>query len=63
MIYDIPKINLEDKVLMIDDNCCVEYDMLKGTLLINKESVNRVLFKGKELELTEFLNYLLENEY
>ncbi len=63
MIYHIPEIKLEDKVLKIEDYCCIEYDMLKGTLLINKENVNKVLFKGKELEITTFLNNLLENEY
>lgn len=63
MIYNIPKIKLEDKVLKIDDYCCVEYDMLKGTLLINNANVNKVLFKGKELEIATFLNQLLEQEY
>lgn len=63
MIYDIPKIELKSKLLEIDDHCCVEYDMLKGKLLINNQNVNKVLFKGKELDIVEFLNHILENEY
>lgn len=62
MIYNIPKIKLKDKLLKID-NCYVEYDMLKGTLLINNQNVNRVLFKGKEIDIVEFLNHILENEF
>jgi len=63
MIYDIPKIKLKDKLLKIEDYCCVEYDMLKGILLINKENVNRVLFKDKEFDVVEFLNHILGNEF
>ncbi len=63
MIYDIPNISLKDKMLEIDDYCCVEYDMLKGILLINKKNINKVLFKGKELDIVNFLNNILENEF
>lgn len=63
MIYNIPEIKLKDKLLKIDNYCCVEYDMLKGTLLINNQNVNRVLFKGKEIDIVEFLNHILENEF
>ncbi len=63
MIYNVPEIKLKAKLIKIDDYCCVEYDMLKGTLLINDQNVNRVLFKGEELEIVEFLNHLLENEF
>ena len=63
MIYNIPEIKLKDKLLKIDNYCCVEYDMLKGTLLINNQNVNRVLFKGKEIDIMEFLNHILENEF
>lgn len=63
MLYNIPEIKLKDNLLKIDDYCCVEYDMLKGTLLINNQNVKRILFKGKELNIVEFLNYILENEF
>ena len=63
MIYTIPEIKLKDKLLQIDNYCCVEYDMLKGTLLINNQNVNKVLFEGKELNIVEFLNNLLANEF
>ncbi len=63
MIYDIPKISLNNNMLKIDDYCCVEYDMLKGTLLVNNKSINKVLFKEKELDIVNFLNDILENEF
>lgn len=63
MIYNIPKISLKDKLLKIDDYCCVEYDMLKGILLVNNQDVNKVLFKGKELSTVDFLNHILGNEF
>ncbi len=63
MIYNVPEIKLQDKLLKIDNHCCVEYNMLKGTLLINNQNVNRVLFKDKELDIVEFLNHVLKNEF
>ena len=63
MIYDIPKIKLNDKLLKIDDYCCVEYDFLKGNLLINNQNINKVLFKDRELDIVEFLNHILKNEF
>ena len=64
MIYDIPKISLKDESpLKIDDYCCVEYDVLKGILLINNQNVNKVIFRDKELDNVEFLNNILENEF
>lgn len=63
MLYNVPEIKLKDKLLEIDDYCCVEYDMLKGILLINNQNVNKVLFKGKELNIVDFLNNILGNEF
>lgn len=63
MIFDIPKIKLKDKTLKINDCCYIEYDILKGILLINNESPNKVIFKDKEVDISEFLNNILENEY
>lgn len=63
MIYDIPNISLKDKILKIDDYCCVEYDMLKGILLVNNKNINKVLVNDKELDIVNFLNNILENEF
>lgn len=63
MIYNIPEIKLKDKVIKIENCCCVEYDILKGILLINSQNVDKVLFKGKELGIAEFLNQILEKEF
>lgn len=63
MFYNVPEIKLKDKLIEIDDYCCVEYNMLKGTLLINNQNVNKVLFRGKKLDIVEFLNHILENEF
>lgn len=63
MIYDIPEIKLKDKVLSVDDYCCVEYDMLNGILLINNQNVSKVLYKGNKIEIVEFLNNILKNEF
>lgn len=63
MIYNIPEINLKDKLVKIDDYCCVEYDVFNGILLINKQNIDKVLFRDRELKISEFLNYILKNEY
>ena len=63
MIYDIPKINLKENIIIIDDKCLVEYDIFNGTLLINGEPGNQVLLNGKKLSVKEFFNSILENEY
>lgn len=63
LIYNIPIIELKDKLLKIEDYCSVEYDMLKGILLINNQNVSRILYKDKEIGIVEFLNHILENEF
>lgn len=63
MIYKIPNIKLGDKVIDIVDNCLVEYDLFEGELLVNKENVNRITFKGKEINIIEFLNKVLKDEF
>lgn len=63
MIYDIPKINLKENIIIIDDKCLVEYDIFNGALLINGEPGNQVLLNGKKLSVKEFFNSILENEY
>lgn len=63
MLYDIPKITLENKTLKIDNECHIAYNPLKGILLINNENVNKIIYKDKELTVKEFLNSILEQEY
>lgn len=63
MIYDIPKIELKNKLLKVSDCCCVEYNILMGSLLINNQNINKVLFENKKYDITEFLNHILENEF
>lgn len=63
MIYDIPKIELRDKIVEIDDFCRVEYDMLNGILLINGQNADKILFKGQKIEVKEFLNDFLKDEF
>lgn len=62
-IYHIPEIKLKDRLIKIDDHCCIEYDLLKGILLINNSNVSKVLFGNREIEIREFLNHVLENEF
>lgn len=63
LIYKIPKIKLKKESLNISDYCCVEYNMLKGILLINNKNINKVVFKNKEYTIIDFLNNTLENEF
>ena len=63
MIYNVPDIKLDNKSINIDESCLVEYDLFKGTLLINNESVNRISIEGKEISITDFLNKFLKDEF
>ncbi len=54
MIYNIPTIKLNNRISKLDNKCLVEYDLFKGALLINKENVNRIVMKEKELVLLTF---------
>lgn len=62
-IFKIPDINLSNNKAIIEDTCSVEYDMLKGKLVVNNENVSKIIFNNKEYKLEEFLNDLLENEF
>ncbi len=42
--FDIPKIELKEDLLQIENSCCVEYDMLRGIVLVNHQNSNKVLF-------------------
>lgn len=63
MIFDIPEIKLKDQLIKVDNCFSVEYDILKGLLLIDNQDANKVLFNGKKLDIKDFLNHLLENEF
>lgn len=63
MIYNILDIKLDEKTVNIDDKCLIEYDLFNGVLLVNGESVNKIIYKGKEISLVDFLNDVLEGEY
>lgn len=63
MIYDIPNITLDNKTINITDTCSLEYDVLKGNLLINKENARNVLYNNDKLTITEFLNQIFKDEY
>lgn len=62
-IYDIPKIKLENKRVELKDNCRIEYDLLKGTLLVNGQKCDRILLSEKEMSVVDFLNHMLEKEF
>ncbi len=63
IIYDIPKIKLENNSILVDKVCMVEYDLFSGELLINGEAGNTVFYKNKEISLVDYLSQCLENEY
>lgn len=63
MIYNVPDIKLNNKSITIDNECSVEYDIFKGTLLVNKENVNTISFEGKEISIIDFLNKVLKDEF
>lgn len=63
IIYNIPKIKLENNSILVDKVCMVEYDLFSGELLINGEVGNTVFYKNKEISLVDYLSQCLENEY
>ena len=63
MIHNVPDIKLDNKSINIENNCLVEYDIFKGTLLVNKENVNKISIAGKEISVVDFLNKLLKDEF
>ena len=63
IIYDIPKIKLENNSISVDKVCMVEYNLFSGELLINGKVVDKVFYQEKEIPLVEFLNSVLEDEF
>ncbi len=49
--------------MIINENTSVKYDVFKGELLINNESVKRVIYNGKEMLLQDYLYDLLKDKY
>lgn len=62
-IYDIPMLKLANREITIGNKCQIEYDLFTGTILINKEVGNKVIINNKKIDLQEFLNDALKNEY
>ncbi len=62
-ILDIPQIKLYKNTTIIKEKCKIEYDMLKGTLLVNEENVNQLIIKENKINIIDFLNKKLEQEF
>lgn len=62
-ILEIPNILLKNEKLCIKNNCCIEYDLLNGDLLINNKNVNTLIVYDKEIKVVDFLNDILQNEF
>ncbi len=62
-IFDIPDIQLEDKEISIENVCQIEYDLLKGELLVNHQKVNRLIIQNKTVSIVDFLNNALKDEF
>lgn len=63
MIWDIPDIGLENKEISIGDICHIEYELLKGKLLVNHENVNQLVIQNKKVSIIDFLNDILKDEF
>ena len=63
MVFDIPDIQLEDKEISIENVCQIEYDLLKGELLVNHQKVNRLIIQNKTVSIVDFLNNALKDEF
>ena len=62
-IYDIPSITLENNSVVIEERCCVSYDLFFGTVLVNNKNVNSVVIKNKSFSLVDFLSEKLNDEF
>ncbi len=63
LIYTIPYIKLNNNSINVEDNCCIKYNLLKGTLLVNDKKSNKIIIKNKEINIIDFLNNTLQNEF
>ena len=63
LYFAIPKVNLEDKMVNIDDVCEVSYDLFEGEVLVNKINCNKLKRGTKEINLVDYLNEMLKEEY
>lgn len=62
-IYNIPDIKLEKSMINIDNECSIIYDLFNGSLSVNNQNVNRISIKDKEIDVIDFLNNILANEF
>lgn len=63
LYFDFPTIPLENNVVNITEKCEVTYDLFKGEVLINNMSCNQVKQNEEEIDLVNFLNQKLKEEY
>lgn len=62
-IFDIPDIQLQEKEISIENSCQIEYDLLKGELLVNHQNANRLIIQNEKVSVIDFLNNALKDEY
>lgn len=55
-----PLLKIENRVIILEDTLCVEYDLLKGTMLINQKKGDKLLIDGIVKEATTVITKLLE---
>lgn len=63
LIYDIPNIQLENKKINIDSICRIEYELLSGSFYVNGQNGNIIVYEGKQINLVDFMNQLLKDEF
>lgn len=63
LYFDFPSISLENNIVDITDKCEVNYDLFKGEVLINNVSCNKIKQNDEEIDLVNFLNQKLKEEY
>ncbi len=62
-IFTIPDINFSQETINIDNKCNIKYDLFKGTLLVNDKNIGKVKINSKLIDIKDFLNNILKNEY
>lgn len=62
-IFDIPDIILEDRCIEIDKELKLEYDVLKGRVLVNGLSGDKIKINNEVYTLKDYLNQRLYNEF
>ena len=63
LYFDFPKIQLEENCIDINKKCEVNYNLCTGKVLINNESCKWVEKENKKIDLKNYLNDALKEEY